>query len=72
MLYRRCCLQVTITHAKALYELIEKDDPLTIRHEDELLTVRYGKPVERGWSVPDPGPEPQQPPGRAPARRRPR
>jgi alpha,alpha-trehalose phosphorylase len=72
VLYRSCCLRVTITHAEAVYELIEKDDPLTIRHEDEVITIRYGEPVQRGWSVPDPGPEPRQPAGRAPARRRPR
>jgi alpha,alpha-trehalose phosphorylase len=72
VLYRRSCLRVTITHAKALYELIHEGDPLTVRHENEVLTVRNGHPVERGWSVPDPGPEPRQPPGREPARRRPR
>ncbi len=66
------CLQVTITHGRVRYELRGDCPPLTLRHEDERLTVRPGEPVERGWSVPHPGPEPTQPPGRAPARRRPR
>jgi alpha,alpha-trehalose phosphorylase len=72
VLYRGACVKVTVTRAKALYELIHPGDPLTLRHEDELVTVRTGEPVEREWSVPDPGPEPSQPPGRVPSRRRPR
>jgi alpha,alpha-trehalose phosphorylase len=70
--HRDRCLMVSITHDKARYELIHKGKPLALRHQDELLTVEYGKPVERGWSVPDPGPEPTQPPGREPRKRRPR
>jgi alpha,alpha-trehalose phosphorylase len=73
VMYRRTCLRVTITHSEAMYELPhEDDDPLTVRHDEEMVTVRYGEPVTRGWSVPDPGPEPVQPAGRAPGRRRPR
>jgi alpha,alpha-trehalose phosphorylase len=70
--YRDRCLQVTITHDKARYELIHEGEPLTVRHEDEVLRIVGGKAVTRGWSVPDPGPEPRQPPGREPRRRRPR
>jgi alpha,alpha-trehalose phosphorylase len=66
------CLQVTITHRRVRYELRGDCPPLTLRHEDERLTVRPGEPVDRGWNVPEPGPEPRQPPGREPARRRPR
>ena len=62
---------MTITHAEALYELPHGGDPLTVRHDEEVVTVRAGEPVEREWTVPDPGPEPRQPPGREPARRRP-
>jgi alpha,alpha-trehalose phosphorylase len=62
------CLQVTITHSQARYELRGECAPLTVRHEGEEITVN--EPVERPWTVPDPGPEPTQPPGRAPARRR--
>jgi alpha,alpha-trehalose phosphorylase len=70
--YRGTCLRVTITHAEALYELLHDGDPLTVRHDEDVVTVRSGHPVRRPWVVPDPGPEPRQPPGRAPARRRPR
>jgi alpha,alpha-trehalose phosphorylase len=70
--YRDRCLQVTITHDKARYELIHEAEPLTLRHEDEVLRIVSGEPVTRGWNVPDPGPEPRQPPGREPRRRRPR
>jgi len=72
VLFRRACLKVTITHSSAHYELLHDGDPLTVRHEEEVVTVRNGEPVTRGWTVPDPGPEPRQPPGRAPTRRRPR
>jgi alpha,alpha-trehalose phosphorylase len=72
VMYRRSCLRVLITHSKARYELLHDGDPITLRHEDEVVTVRPGAPVEREWSVPDPGPEPGQPPGREPTRRRPR
>jgi alpha,alpha-trehalose phosphorylase len=70
--YRDRCLQVTITRDEARYELIHEGEPLTLRHEDEPLRIVGGKPITRGWSVPDPGPEPRQPPGREPRRRRPR
>jgi alpha,alpha-trehalose phosphorylase len=72
VMYRRACLRVTITHSEAVYELMHDGDPLTVRHEDEVVTVRSREPVTRGWTVPDAGPEPRQPAGRAPARRRPR
>jgi alpha,alpha-trehalose phosphorylase len=70
--YRDRCLQVSITHDRARYELIHGGKPLTLRHQDELITVATDKPVDRAWTVPDPGPEPSQPPGREPRRRRPR
>ena len=38
----------------------------------ELRIVRRRAGQTRGWSVADPGPEPRQPPGREPRRRRPR
>ncbi|HEY6886768.1 MAG TPA: glycosyl hydrolase family 65 protein [Solirubrobacter sp.] len=72
VMFRGACLRVTVTHAEALYELTYEGDPLNVRHEDEVVTVRFGEPVRRGWTVPDPGPEPRQPPGREPERRRPR
>jgi alpha,alpha-trehalose phosphorylase len=69
--YRGRCLQVAITHSQARYELLHDGEPLTLRHEDELLTVAAGERQTRAWSVPDPGPEPRQPAGREPRRRRP-
>jgi alpha,alpha-trehalose phosphorylase len=72
LLYRGRCLQVTITHAAARYELVHDGEPLTLRHEDETLIVSPEEPQTRGWTVLDPGPEPEQPPGRVPRRRRPR
>jgi alpha,alpha-trehalose phosphorylase len=72
VMYRGACLRVTVTHSEAVYELMSQGDPLTVRHDDEVVTVREGEPVTRAWSVPDAGPEPRQPAGRAPARRRPR
>ncbi|HWK25506.1 MAG TPA: glycosyl hydrolase family 65 protein [Solirubrobacter sp.] len=59
-------LKVTITHTRARYELIH-GDVLKIWHEGEELSVDDA--VERSWSVPDPGPPPHQPAGRAPERR---
>lgn len=71
LLYRGRCLQVEITHSKARYALLRPEGkPLRVHHEDETVTVAYDKPVERAWSAPDPGPEPEQPPGREPPRRR--
>ena len=67
--YRGSCLSVEITRSEARYEL-QAGEAVEVSHEDEPLTVAPGEPVTRGWSVPDPGPEPQQPPGRAPRRRR--
>jgi alpha,alpha-trehalose phosphorylase len=72
VMYRHACLKVTITHSQAVYELMHEGDPLTVRDNEDVVTVRFGEPVTREWSVPDPGPEPRQPPGREPTRRRPR
>ena len=40
--YRDRCLQVTITNDEARYELIHEGEPLTLRHEEELLTILEG------------------------------
>ena len=71
LMYRGRRLRVEILPSEARYTLLA-GAPLEIRHAGEPLTLRAGaRPVVRRWSVPDPGPPPQQPPGRAPARRRP-
>jgi alpha,alpha-trehalose phosphorylase len=68
--YRGRCLLVEIGRPDATYRLLEGDE-LRLFHEDEELVVTR-EPVSRPWMVPTVGPEPRQPPGRAPARRRPR
>jgi alpha,alpha-trehalose phosphorylase len=66
--YRGRSLKVEVLPGKVTYQLIE-GEPLEILHGDERLTVDGG--VTREWSLPHPGPEPRQPPGREPRRRRP-
>ena len=63
-------LRVEVTHTAATYSLAE-GEPLDISHHGEPITVRVGEPV---MSPVVPAPtlaRPVQPPGRAPARRRP-
>jgi alpha,alpha-trehalose phosphorylase len=63
-------LQVEATQAGVTYVLLD-GDPLDIHHHDEPVTVRVGQSVTRAL-IPVPVREsPVQPPGRAPARRRP-
>ena len=62
-------LRVEVGHSDATYELLE-GEPMEIHHHDELIHLEVGAPEERGWTAPPTGPEPTQPPGRAPARRR--
>jgi alpha,alpha-trehalose phosphorylase len=64
-------LRVAVRHSGATYELLE-GDPMEIFHDDEEIQLEVGKPETRRWKAPKAGPEPTQPPGRAPARRRPR
>lgn len=63
--YRGRRLRVTVTHASATYELME-GDPLRVTHYGEA--VKLGEePVRRPLPpLPDPGPPPEQPPGREP------
>jgi alpha,alpha-trehalose phosphorylase len=65
--YRDRGLKVTVTPGTATYELLD-GAPLHIVHEDER--IRLETTVSRPWTLPEVGPEPSQPPGRAPARRR--
>jgi alpha,alpha-trehalose phosphorylase len=66
--YRGRSLKVDVLPGEVTYELLD-GEPMTIVHDDEELTVDGG--VTREWTVPEPGPEPKQPPGREPRRRRP-
>jgi alpha,alpha-trehalose phosphorylase len=69
--FRGRCLRVAVRHGEVTYEVLN-GEPLEIVHDEERLRVVAGEPVTRPWTLLDPGPEPQQPPGRAPHRRRPR
>jgi alpha,alpha-trehalose phosphorylase len=62
------CLRVDIRHSEVTYELAD-GDTFELFHDDERVRVEPGKPQTRPWVAPDAGPEPVQPPGRAPARR---
>jgi alpha,alpha-trehalose phosphorylase len=64
-------LRVEVRHNTATYDLLE-GEPMDIFHVDEAVHLEVGKPQERAWTAPKTGPEPTQPPGREPARRRPR
>jgi alpha,alpha-trehalose phosphorylase len=66
--WRTSTLCVTATPDEARYEVT--GDDLTVRHHGEEITVRAGEPVVRPLPPVTPGPVPDQPPGRAPARRR--
>jgi alpha,alpha-trehalose phosphorylase len=64
-------LRVDVRRPAVTYELLD-GEPLDIFHDDERVHLEVGKPETRRWLPPAAGPEPVQPPGRAPARRRPR
>ncbi len=67
--YRGRRLLVTVVHGKSTYELIG-EEPLTIEHHGEELTLQPGEPVERETPIID-VPEPvSHPRGREPHSRR--
>ncbi len=66
--YRGRSLKVDVHPKEVTYELLD-GEPLEIIHEGEPLTVDGG--VTREWTLPHAGPEPKQPAGREPRRRRP-
>jgi alpha,alpha-trehalose phosphorylase len=70
MSFRQRRLRVEITHQGACYSLIE-GAPLEIAHHDERLNVTSEKAVMRAIPALSARETPRQPPGRAPARRRP-
>ena len=69
MCFRERCLKVEITHEDARYSL--EGAPLEIAHHGETFDVTGEGPVTRKIPAPSVREEPRQPPGRAPARRRP-
>jgi alpha,alpha-trehalose phosphorylase len=66
---RRLC--VDVRHNEVTYELVA-GEATNVYHHDERVRLEPDKPQTRTWTAPAAGPEPRQPPGRAPARRRPR
>ncbi len=65
--FRGRCLRVEVRHGEVTYEVLS-GDPLEIEHDGER--VRLDPKATRSWTLPEVGEEPQQPPGRAPQRRR--
>jgi alpha,alpha-trehalose phosphorylase len=69
MCYRGRRLRVQVRREEATYSLIE-GEPLALRHHGDPFTVAVGAPAtHRIPALGDVAPRPQQPPGRAPARR---
>jgi alpha,alpha-trehalose phosphorylase len=64
-------LRVEIVPGEARYALVD-GEPLELRHEGTPFTLEQGTPQTHLWRAPDVGETPEQPPGRAPSRRRPR
>jgi alpha,alpha-trehalose phosphorylase len=62
-------LRVEVRQREASYHLLE-GEPMDIFHGDERVHLEEGALEVRKWTPPPIGPEPTQPPGRAPARRR--
>jgi alpha,alpha-trehalose phosphorylase len=67
--WRGRTLQVSVQDRQASYELVD-GDALEISHHGDRVTVEPGQPLELEVPPIQPRPEPSQPPGRAPRRRR--
>jgi alpha,alpha-trehalose phosphorylase len=64
-------LRVEIVPGEARYELVD-GEPLPLRHDHTDFTLERGDPQAFAWRAPKVGDAPEQPPYRAPTRRRPR
>ena len=69
LMHRGRRVRVDVRHGQVTYELMA-GEPMVVFHHDERIELTVGEPQTREWSAPDAGPEPMQPPGRAPRRRR--
>jgi alpha,alpha-trehalose phosphorylase len=63
----RLCVEVD--HERARYSIVS-GAPLSLAHHGEEFRVEHGSPVQHAIPAITSGPEPQQPPGRAPGLRR--
>ena len=70
LLYRGGRLAVDTGSETAVYTWTGSPTPLQLRHHDEVLTLQPDTPTERPVPQRHPRPEPPQPSGRSPARRR--
>jgi alpha,alpha-trehalose phosphorylase len=61
-------IKVTVNRSRAIYSL-ERGKPITFEHHGTRLRLTSRSPVGRPIPAIASLPEPQQPPGRAPARR---
>jgi alpha,alpha-trehalose phosphorylase len=63
-------VRVEVVRGEARYELLD-GEPIELRHVDTTFTLEPGATQAFPWSAPKAGPAPEQPPHRAPTRRRP-
>jgi alpha,alpha-trehalose phosphorylase len=63
-------IKVEVDQRRATYALVE-GDPLELRHHGEAITIALDEPASREIAPAPQRQTPKQPPGRAPARRRP-
>ena len=70
MLHRGRRVQVEVAERRATYTLLE-GEPIELHHHGEPFRIEVGSPVVHDVPEPPDLPSPQQPPGRAPARRGP-
>jgi alpha,alpha-trehalose phosphorylase len=67
--WRGRTLKVSVQDRRATYELLD-GEALDVFHHGDRVTVAAGEPLELAVPKPPQRPEPKQPPGRAPRRRR--
>jgi alpha,alpha-trehalose phosphorylase len=70
LMFRGTSLRVEVDSRHARYSVVDGQS-LEIRHHEEQVTVEPGKTLELAIPHVKPRPAPSQPPGRAPAKRRP-
>jgi alpha,alpha-trehalose phosphorylase len=69
LMWRGRTLKVSVQDRQAAYELLD-GEALDVFHHGDRVTVKPGEPLQLAVPAPQQRPEPKQPPGRAPRRRR--